>query len=142
MRTRHTVSIRACANRHKSDASPVLRVMTRVHGSAVATRTALLTVACTALFAVVIAGQPAPAAADSAPPACVNASRYDTFLFPAAAFGAVPNPATTRAPVVFDGSCSTGENPDGTNVSRPADTWNWTFGDGATATGSQPTHTY
>ena len=52
----------------------------------------------------------------------------------------VANPAgpyqgTTASPVAFDGSTST--DPDGTIVS-----YDWTFGDGGTASGAKPTHAY
>jgi len=52
----------------------------------------------------------------------------------------VANPAgpyqgTTTSPVAFDGSASS--DPDGTVVS-----YDWAFGDGATASGAKPTHAY
>ena len=52
----------------------------------------------------------------------------------------VANPAgpyqgTTSSPVAFDGSASS--DPDGTVVS-----YDWTFGDGGTASGAKPTHAY
>ncbi len=52
----------------------------------------------------------------------------------------VANPAgpyqgTTASPVAFDGSASA--DPDGTIVS-----YDWTFGDGGTASGAKPTHAY
>ena len=52
---------------------------------------------------------------------------------PAAAFSAPT--ATATVPATFSGAAST--DPDGSVAS-----WNWAFGDGGTATGVAPTHTY
>jgi YVTN family beta-propeller protein len=52
---------------------------------------------------------------------------------PTASF--VPPEATATLPATFDGSAST--DPDGTVAS-----WEWAFGEGATASGSSVTHTY
>lgn len=52
---------------------------------------------------------------------------------PTAAF-AVPD-LTARVPATFSGAAST--DPDGSVAS-----WDWTFGDGGTARGARPTHTY
>jgi PKD repeat protein len=46
-----------------------------------------------------------------------------------------PYQGTTASPVAFDGSASS--DPDGTIVS-----YDWTFGDGGTASGAKPTHAY
>ncbi len=52
---------------------------------------------------------------------------------PTASF--TPPALIAGTPAVFDGSTST--DPDGTVAA-----WNWSFGDGATASGVSPTHTY
>ena len=54
---------------------------------------------------------------------------------PPVANPAGPYQGTTASPVAFDGSASS--DPDGTIVS-----YDWTFGDGGTASGAKPTHAY
>lgn len=54
---------------------------------------------------------------------------------PPVANPAGPYQGTTASPVAFDGSASS--DPDGTIVS-----YDWTFGDGGTASGATPTHAY
>ena len=56
-------------------------------------------------------------------------------LRPPVANPAGPYQGTTASPVAFDGSASS--DPDGTIVS-----YDWTFGDGGTASGPKPTHAY
>jgi PKD repeat protein len=58
-----------------------------------------------------------------------------TGLQPPVANPAGPYHGTTASPVAFDGSASS--DPDGTIVS-----YDWTFGDGGTASGAKPTHAY
>jgi len=58
-----------------------------------------------------------------------------TGLQPPVANPAGPYQGTTASPVAFDGSASS--DPDGTIVS-----YDWTFGDGGTASGARPTHAY
>ena len=58
-----------------------------------------------------------------------------TGLQPPVANPAGPYQGTTGSPVAFDGSASS--DPDGTIVS-----YDWTFGDGGTASGATPTHAY
>jgi len=58
-----------------------------------------------------------------------------TGLQPPLAKPAGPYQGTTASPVAFDGSASS--DPDGTIVS-----YDWTFGDGGTASGAKPTHAY
>ena len=58
-----------------------------------------------------------------------------TGLRPPVANPAGPYQGTTASPVAFDGSASS--DPDGTIVS-----YDWTFGDGGTASGPKPTHAY
>jgi PKD repeat protein len=56
---------------------------------------------------------------------------------PTAAFRFSPQPATANLPVIFDASLST----PGSGASQIV-TYNWSFGDGTTGTGSPVTHTY
>src|SRR5262249_58404156 len=62
-------------------------------------------------------------------------SRLILELAPAASFTTAPNPVDPGRPVAFDGTGSMG--PDGTVVS-----YEWDFGDGATATGTTASHSY
>jgi chitodextrinase len=54
---------------------------------------------------------------------------------PSASFTLAPNPATTGAPVAFNGGASS--DPDGSIAS-----YAWNFGDGSTGSGATPSHVY
>lgn len=56
---------------------------------------------------------------------------------PTAAFTWTPPSPKALDPVAFDGSGSSSNNTGGYVIE-----WNWTFGDGGTATGATPSHTY
>jgi len=96
----------------------------------------ILTVALLATAAIAPA---AAQAADPATPLCINTA----LLGPQADFGALTNPTIPGRAVAFDGSCSKATGSDVGLTPLPPEYWQWSFGDGATASGTaKPSHSY
>jgi len=95
------------------------------------------------LAAVLAASAIAPAAAQADGPATPLCFTATTLFGGKAEFGAKTNPTLPGRAVAFDGSCSKATGSDIGITSLPPNYWQWTFGDGTTASGTgTPSHAY